>query len=168
MSREGPEQLCKVPLTVRDLLEMIGQDTEENLAIVDDLCRLSIATFDIESRTVATDMQQSDDVLQQSHVEANGANMPYHVFGIQKPCMVAHWDALCELKHFPPEIQVAQSDDEAAIYTMFEKYWAAVEQRVKVLRELKLKKPNQYLTFFKSIALLMSVLCKNGVLSKMK
>jgi len=90
MSTTGPEQLCKVPLTVKDLLEMIGQDTEEHLQIVDRLCELSVAAFDIESRTVPVDHKPPEGFAQEQ-IATEGRNVPNYVSHVQKPCMLAHW-----------------------------------------------------------------------------
>jgi len=95
MSLQGPEQMNKVKMTISDILKLIGQNSSKNLEIVDKLCSWSIASFDIESRTVATDMEPPCH-FQQNHIEINGSNIPRYVKKVQKPCMVAHWDALCE------------------------------------------------------------------------
>ena len=52
MSRGGPEKLLTHKLTLDRLVQIMGLDKEETRAILEQLSRLSVASFDIESMTV--------------------------------------------------------------------------------------------------------------------
>jgi DNA polymerase type B, organellar and viral len=132
MSLHGPEQLCTVQLDIRDLLEMLGMDSPENLDALEHLCRLSVAAFDIESMTVRLDHEPKDDMYERVSYLGGPSTRPEKK---QKPCMLAHMDSL----HEPGDMAVftLQGDDEHDIYDMFKQYWKHIKERHQLLIETK-------------------------------
>ena len=126
MNADGPERLCSYYLDVSDLLYLLGADNDENLAIAEQLCKLSIASMDIESMTTTVDLEPP--VREGGGLEYNvvdGARLEGHFKKVQKPIMIAHLDGLDneEVKIFQ-----AGSDDEESIYAMMREYWSHVKE----------------------------------------
>ena len=125
MNLEGPEQLLTIDFSCRDLLSLLGLDTEENLAIVNRMVEMSIASFDIESKTVDVDSTKPDssqfaELDPQMSVEG-------HCKKVQRPIMIAHMDALDPGDH--PQSWTVDGDDEKQCYKMFKRYFDNVLMR---------------------------------------
>jgi hypothetical protein len=124
MDRSGPEKLYKTDLMLRQILQVLGELTPDNEAIIDQMCRLSMASMDIESRTVQVDLRHPEvfTVLTEKNDGPSLMGCQAHVKKIQKPIMIAHQDELTEgVIHF-----TAENDSEEAIYSMMSKYWTQV------------------------------------------
>lgn len=146
MNLAGPEQLCKTKWLLRDLLNLLGFNSLEMLDIVEKLSELSVASFDIESRTVSLDMHNfANDVnidnsnLQKSKDFFKGCA----VEAIQKPCMLAYSDKLDEKIPTDNNNKLTffecETDLEADIFSMFKSFWNYLEKRQKTLIEEKRK-----------------------------
>jgi hypothetical protein len=149
MGRGGPESLCTYNLDVSELLKLLGADTEENLAIVEELCALSVAAMDIESMTL--DVHMEPPARQGSGLFygiIDEAKLQGHFKKVQKPVMIAHLDQveknvdndddddddddedddsqkeLSKIKVFTIE-----SDAEESIYSMMRAYWKHVKKQ---------------------------------------
>ena len=142
MNWSGPISLCSNPLDIRVLLQLLGLDTEDHLNIVEQMCELSVAAFDIESMTVSLDVR--------GPVEPDGARLPYanidsahleaHLKKVQKPVMISHVDALTF--DLPPEKRLtltAKSDEESSFFDMMKLYWNGVLKSQAACRKKKLK-----------------------------
>ena len=57
MFRGGPERLCTSPHTIRQLLRIMGLYDSATEGILKQVWKLSIASMDIEARTVALDLE---------------------------------------------------------------------------------------------------------------
>lgn len=130
MQDRGPEELITVPLDVSDLLEILGMDSPENLQIIETLCEMSVAAFDIESRTVPTDHLPSNSNFKYSFIDRMAS--AEYTESVQKPLMLSHMDYLN--RHYQvgstsedswnTEITLTVKDDtEKSIYAMFQEYW---------------------------------------------
>jgi len=143
MNLSGPEQLCKTKWLLRDLLKMVGFDSDSMLNIVEKLSELSVASFDIESRTVNVDMYKCfndvnlnfDKSLNEAKFERGCA-----VEAVQKPCMLAHTDKLDDTSQKNKlTFFECKSDSEAEIFDMFKAYWTWLVDRQKLLIAEKTK-----------------------------
>jgi hypothetical protein len=113
MSKSGPEKLYKTSMTLSQIFAALGIDCSD---LLDQLCELSVASMDIESRT-----------LEVSLVPPNTSGLgsepcPSYVKKIQKPVMIAHQDALTD----GVICFTAEDDTEEAIYSMMSRYWVRV------------------------------------------
>ena len=140
MSKAGPERLCVAPLCVRELLQLLGADSEENLAIIDRMCELSIASMDIESMTLQLDLEPPNSAKKYPYAEIDSAQLGGHFKKVQKPIMISHVDALTF--HLPAAERLtltASSDEESSFYEMIKIYW----NKVVALREACRKEKNK-------------------------
>ena len=144
MGRGGPERLCTYTMCASELLRLLGLATEENLAIVEKLCSLSMASMDIESMTLDLDLEPPvregaglfygvvDDVKLQGHFKK-----------VQKPLMIAHLDQLGVSEDESVESQVKvftiESDAEESIYKMMRDYWKYVKEQHSAAKAAKYK-----------------------------
>jgi hypothetical protein len=130
MSKGGPERLCTVQLDIGDLLQMMGADTEENLATVERMCELSVAAFDIESMTASVDLEQPERLVSYRTVGGT-STLGGHIKKVQKPVMISHMDALSyEASEDGETLTVtSEGDSERDIYKMMERYWSIVQLR---------------------------------------
>ena len=126
MSRGGPEQLLTHKLTLTHLLSLLGMDDPENLGILEELSRLSVAAFDIESMTVKLDHAPPDGVLPLADIDS--ASQSQHFLALQKPIMLAHRDGLMSDDEDCP-VFVLESDEEGGVYQMLRDYWKFVVDR---------------------------------------
>jgi len=133
MDEEGPEKLLTVDFGCRELLRLAGLDSEKNLAIVEKMASLSIAAFDIESKTVEVDQYQPDKNLF-SQLDPN-MSVEGHYTKVQRPIMLAHMDGL-DTEEIP-ETWTVEGDDERQAYRMMENYYRAVEARKKRCQSAK-------------------------------
>lgn len=125
MSSVGPEKLVTYNLDVTELLRLLGLDSTENVKAVEELCRLSVASMDIESTTKPLDLScPVDPSTGVRHSVVDGFTLEGHLQKIQKPLMIAHLDALME--NGEPRVFVIDSDDEEAVYKMMIDYWKFV------------------------------------------
>ena len=123
MSKAGPEQLDKVELHISSILEILNLDSIQNLEIVEQLCELSVASFDIESMTIDTDHLQADEHFPLDEIEHRGTEA--FVQKVQKPIMISHCDSL-SIAHNIDLTFTALSDKEEDIFKMMVDYWEAV------------------------------------------
>ena len=138
MGRGGPERLCTYTMCASELLKLLGVDTEENLAIIEELCSLSMASMDIESMTMALNLEPPvregaglfygvvDDVKLQGHFKK-----------VQKPVMIAHLDQLSDENDVT--VFTIESDAEESIYKMMRHYWRFVKERHAEVKREKFK-----------------------------
>lgn len=129
MSKFGPEKLCTINYSIRDLLKMLGSCSSENEEILDQLCEWSIASMDIESRTCTSDMGTPAPGPTVSYLEIDSANLEAHVKKVQRPLMIAHVDAGLMESSFDDCCFVVDSDSESSVFAMMERYWAFVLNR---------------------------------------
>ena len=126
MSKVGPERLITYQPDVTELLRLMGLDTPDNVAAVEKLCELSLASMDIESTTLPLDLDPPvDRATGVDHSVIDGVILEGHLQKIQKPLMIAHLDALMT----EPQVFVVKSDSEDSIYDMMKDYWTFVRQR---------------------------------------
>ena len=131
MSRGGPEKLITHKLTLSDYVKILGALTPEFEEILNDLSRLSVAAFDIESMTVKL-----------SHLPPGGRGLPYaeidsaslalHSLALQKPVMLSHRDALLPVSE-PCPLFTLKSNEESDVYKLLRDYWKYVRQRHKAV-----------------------------------
>ena len=135
MSRGGPEKLLTHKLTLNQLVRILGAQSAETSSILEQLSRLSVAAFDIESMTVALDHINSR-IAPLADIDT--ATRSQHALAVQKPIMLAHRDALMHAQD-PCQVFVLESNDEASVYKLVRDYWKFVtmrRSRVKKLKEL--------------------------------
>lgn len=119
MSWAGPEKLISTKYTIKDLLELLGAWNPFNESILDKLSESSLASMDIESKTLELSAETPKPGPQVPYAEIDSSQLRSHMRKIQKPLMIAHTDGLC------PEMGVfaAAEDSEQAIYDMMGSYW---------------------------------------------
>lgn len=139
MSNHGPEKLMKIQLDIRDLMKMLGIDSEENLLKIEQLCAMTIAAFDIESMTVTIDHYPpggSNSNVAMGHTHLGG--LAEHTTKIQKPIMIAHTDYLMPSEK-PVRVFVLESNEESSIYSMMKAYWKFIlERQVEIIAQKRL------------------------------
>ena len=130
MAKSGPERLCTTPYTIRELLQLLGQlDTDMNL-LIEKMCDLSVASMDIESRTMPLSMGGPRPGPKVVYPEVSTPILEGHSQKMQKPIMIAHTDAgTIDLQGAERWCETAADDSEHAIFVMFERYWDFVEKR---------------------------------------
>jgi len=133
MHEEGPEKLLIVDFGCRELLGLLGLDSEKNLQVIEKMTSLSIAAFDIESKTVEVDLYQPDKTIY-SEIDPQ-MSVEGHYTKVQRPIMLAHMDGLDE--DGEPETWTVEGDEERQAYRMMEKYYRAVEARKKRCQAVK-------------------------------
>jgi hypothetical protein len=137
MNLDGPERLCSYFLDVTDLLQLLGADNSANLALVEKMCQLSIASMDIESMTMRVDLEppvREGGGLHYNVVDS--ARLEGHFKKVQKPIMIAHLD---ELDNGNVKVFQIASDEEESIYQMMRDYWDHVKGQHKRSCSAKLK-----------------------------
>lgn len=135
MDEDGPEKLLTVDFSAAELLRLLALDSDENLQMLGRLVELSVAAFDIESKTVEVDTHKPDPSRYcqlDPHVSAEG-----HFSKAQKPIMVAHYDLLDGDE--PPEVWTAAGDEEYHSYKMMQEYFSAVLKRQRRAEAVKEK-----------------------------
>ena len=136
MNSDGPERLCSYFLDISDLLQLLGADNQENLALVDSLCQLSVAAMDIESMTVNVDLEPPvREVGGLKYSTVDGARLEGHFKKVQKPIMIAHLD---DLDNDNVKVFQVSSNEEESMYHMMRDYWGHVKERQK--QAIKVKK----------------------------
>ena len=126
MSRGGPEQLITHKLSITQLLKMLGAYDAETAVVLEELSRLSVAAFDIESMTQKLHHSAPDSIL--PYADIDNCGQAQHNVAVQKPIMLAHRDGMMQDDELCP-VFVIESDDEASVYKMMRSYWKFVAQR---------------------------------------
>lgn len=140
MDSAGPERLCSYFLDLSDLLKLLGLDTPDNVASVERMCELSVASMDIESMTVQVDLEPPvNEVGGLAYSTVDSASLEGHFKKVQKPLMIAHMDETLVAGGAVTVFQI-ESDAEESIYKMMRDYWAFVKSQqfeaIKQKREL--------------------------------
>ena len=128
MNLSGPEKLLTRNLGPGELLKMLGQDSWHHLNLLEELSRLSVAAFDIESTTLALHHQKPAKNLPQADLDVTLQGQ--HSLALQKPIMLAHRDGLLDASAPCPVFTLA-GDEESDVYQLVREYWAHVRQRQK-------------------------------------
>jgi hypothetical protein len=136
MSKAGPEQLDKVELHISSILEILNLNSLQNLNIVEQLCELSVASFDIESMTIDTDHLQADEHFPLDDIEHRATES--FVQKVQKPIMISHCDAMSIAQEVDLTF-TALSDKEEDIFKMMIDYWEAICHQQELTRNEKKK-----------------------------
>ena len=140
MSKAGPERLCVTPYSIRELLQLLGQDTKTNLDIVERMCELSVASMDIESRTLPVHLNPPQFSSHLPYSQIDTAHLGAHYKKVQKPLMISHVDGLTFLLPASKRLTLTvASDDEESCYEMMKKYWNEVLRLQNACRLEKLK-----------------------------
>jgi len=140
MENAGPERLCSYFLDLSDLLKLLGLDSPDNVAAVERMCELSVASMDIESMTVQVDLEPPvKEVGGLAYGTVDSASLEGHLKKVQKPLMIAHMDETLKAGGDVTVFQI-ESDAEESIYKMMREYWAFVKSQqweaIKQKREL--------------------------------
>ena len=99
----GPQKRYSAHLDSFEYLRLLGMDTEYNRSIIQECCRLSVATFDIEARTIVSG-QESGGVPPIAPTPAQTKNLK----AVQKPIMIGF------------SSDVMAHDDNQYVYELFE------------------------------------------------
>ena len=137
MSRGGPEKLLTHKLILSELVKMLGAKSDDTDAILEQLSRLSLAAFDIESTTAPLD-HLSDADSQMPLGEIDIASRGQQALAVQKPIMLAHRDALMHSNE-DCTVFTLESEGETGVYNLVKTYWKYVVHR---RNRLKLAKQN--------------------------
>jgi len=108
MSKAGPEKLISAPHCLGQMLRQAGLwEGEKTDKILERLCELSLASMDIESRTVDLDNRNPKPGKQMDYAEVNSSGLvDSHPLKVQKPLMIAHVDALARERAEKPGIRI--------------------------------------------------------------
>ena len=137
MAKFGPEKLCSTLLSITDLLKILGAYDDKTAADLDKVCELSIASMDIESKTVEVSNVGPRPGPLVDYDEVDSAVLEGHVKKVQKPIMIAHVDAgTVEASDFLGSCFTVAGDDDEHVFEMMERYW----NYVLVCREEAIKK----------------------------
>lgn len=139
MSSFGPEQLTTFQYSISDLLKLLGQDSPANLAILNQMLDMSVASMDIESMTVPLDVDKPNTCAFNYQTIEPTVSVQDHALFVQKPIMICHMDWLSRPNE-GTESHVffqAASDDEYDIYELMKNYWKAVKVRKETLTKMK-------------------------------
>lgn len=118
MAKSGPERLVTTSYTPLELIEMLGMGSSLDCkTLLSKVGALSIASMDIESRTVEVDLTSPRPGPGVPYAEIDNASLEGHVLKVQKPVMLAHLDGLDNRKL----LQVSD-DSEEAVYDMMKNY----------------------------------------------
>ena len=135
MSRGGPEKLLTHKLILSELVKMLGAKSDDTDAILEQLSRLSLAAFDIESTTAPLD-HLSDADGQMPLGEIDIASRGQQALAVQKPIMLAHRDALMHSNE-DCTVFTLESEGETGVYNLVKTYWKYVVQRRNRLKVAK-------------------------------
>ena len=143
MSKAGPEKLIATSYSLEQLLKILGlwkdRDTE---ILLDRVCELSVASMDIESRTVQLDLTEPGPGPGISYADIDVAALESHSRFFQLPVMLAHMDGLSSAGN-PEGIFSVADDSEKAVRDMMKDYlaWLLQSQRKCSQEKLKLLEP---------------------------
>ena len=121
MRLSGPEKLLSRTLSPGELLSALGLDRWQHL--LEELSRLSVAAFDIESMTVGLDHARPGVNLPQADIDF--ANLGQHNVALQKPIMLAHRDGLMSEGEECP-VFTLEDNRESSVYQLMRDYWKFV------------------------------------------
>lgn len=138
MSLSGPQQLCTAEYSVTELLKMLGCYDADSAALIDRICELSVASMDIESKTVSASVGDPLPGRNVSYREIDSAKLEGHVRKVQKPLMISHSDSLL-LEKKETKIFQASDDSEEAVFKMMSEYWNFVLERQMQAQKVKLE-----------------------------
>ena len=158
MSKAGPEQLDIVELHISNLLEILNLNCTSNCYIIEQLCELSVASFDIESITVDSDHLETDEFFPVNEIDQRGTEAYTHK--LQKPIMISHCDVLSIEEHLDLTI-TSQSDKEEDIYEMMITYWNIVCKQQEKCVAVKKKIAQPLIKTIKEYAAVFFNLCGN-------
>lgn len=127
MAASGPERLCTVSLTLKDLLRMLGAMTKDAEAMIARMVELSVASMDVESQTTPLNLDGPRPGPQTSYPEFGGPTLQGHLLHIQRPVMVGHTDTLSRERGERWQ-DVVSDDSPKAVYDMFARYWLKVSK----------------------------------------
>lgn len=139
MAASGPEQLCTASYSVSELLKMLGAWNPSVEKDLDRLCELSIASMDIESKTVEADVGSPSHGQPVEYRQIDTSKIEGYVKKIQKPIMIAHCDSFLSAVNTGTKIFTAHSDSESAIFEMMKSYWDYVLERQRAAQTEKLR-----------------------------
>ena len=134
MSRSGPEKLLTRNLSIEELLKILGQNSQQNCQILEELSCLSVAAFDIESTTIKLDHTEPAKNLPQAELDSSLKGQ--HNLALQKPIMLAHRDGLMDENELCPVFTLA-GNEESDIYQLVRDYWKFVRLRQKMCASRK-------------------------------
>ena len=136
MATSGPERLCTVSLTLKDLLRMLGAMTKDADAMIARMVELSVASMDVESQTTPLNLDGPRPGPRTSYPEFGGPTLEGHLLHIQRPIMVGHTDTLSRERGERWQDVVAD-DSPKAVYDMFARYWLKVSRLKRESSKLK-------------------------------
>jgi hypothetical protein len=118
MAVMGPQKLHQISLDIEELLICLGQASKEHLDILERLNTLSIASMDIESRTIELD----------AHLGRNGGDeCDNRAKYIQVPVMWGHIDELTQ--GIRAKFFTVKTDHDESIFSEFSKYLTYIKLR---------------------------------------
>ena len=123
MDTHGPERLCSTKFTLKELLTILNCPPEVMGNRLEQLCELSIAAMDIESRTCHIDMKGPKPGPTVEYGEYDEAVLEGHVKKVQRPVMIAHTDAITGDDVWSLTVTDDSTD---AIFDMMKEYWNRV------------------------------------------
>ena len=145
MSKGGPEQLLTYRLSLADCLHSMGNLTEETKMVLEELSRLSVAAFDIESMTIKLDHNLSR--YHMPYAEIDNVGFEQQNLAIQKPIMIAHRDGLLADDE-PCKVFTLESDAEECVFSLVKSYWKYVVQRHELAQDKKYKVARPLFEFY--------------------
>ena len=126
MSRAGPEKLVTADLTLEQLLKLLGLwEGESTSRLLDQVCQLSVAAMDIESRTVELDLERPGPGPNVRYGEIDSAALETHSRCAQIPVMLAHIDGLSGQRD-SRDLLTVDDDSEAGVRDVMKKYLCRV------------------------------------------
>jgi len=125
MADAGPERLCSVPYTLKDLLLMLSAFDEASQASVARMVELSVAAMDIESQTVELDFASPRPGPKVVYEEFGGPVLQGHLLKTQRPIMIGHTDTLSR-ERGERWFDRTKDDSPKAVFDMMARYWLKV------------------------------------------
>ena len=139
MAPSGPEQLCTTEYSLSNCLQMLGALDANAIRNIDLMCRLSIASMDIESKTVDVDLGSPLLTRENVYAEIDSAKLEGYIKKAQHPIMIAHVDYKSTTENQEKKILTVENDTPEACYQMMRKYWDYVLERQRLAQEEKLR-----------------------------
>jgi len=122
MSKAGPEKLVTTEFSLPQLLKMLGLwEGSESKRLLDRVCELSVASMDIESRTVELQLEPPGPGPNIFYGEIDSAGLESHPRYLQIPVMLAHLDGLSACGD-SNSLFTVEDDTEASVARMMKKY----------------------------------------------
>jgi len=124
MSKAGPEKLLTTEFFVPQLMKMLGLwEGSSSRLLLDRVCELSVASMDIESRTVKLDLDRPGPGPNVFYGDIDSAGLESHSRYVQLPVMLAHLDGLSACGD-SSSLFTVEDDSEASVERMMKKYLA--------------------------------------------